>query len=347
MRGVRSFRSVLIGCAVVVVLALAWAGWWWLASQTVQRGLAAWTLDQRRTGGEVRVSGLDFSGFPWRIRATATDLSVRLGDGTAWHGPGLVAEAPLWQINVLHVRLVGRHEVALPAGLETVTVTVEGGLGRVSLGGDTGFTEVEMALSGLALGPLGTLASLDVTANAPAHAVLGSDETGFMVTVAAEGVHLSGAQSLPLGPDIESLAMTARVMGAPPGLEPAGLLAWSRSGGKVQLDTASLHWGPLALGAEGWLGLDGDLQPVGVLNAEIAGYNQAIDALVAAGWIKPKNAQTAKAVLTGLAPRPQGAPVSDTPTAHIPLSLHDRFVHVGPFRLLPLPPLVWQRPAAG
>jgi hypothetical protein len=68
---------------------------------------------------------------------------------------------------------------------------------------------------------------------------------------------------------------------------------------------------------------------------------------VAAGWIKAKAGQTVSAVLTGLVERPEGAPPPPNPTARIPISLHDRFVHIGPFRLAPLPPVVWQRPAAG
>ena len=91
----------------------------------------------------------------------------------------------------------------------------------------------------------------------------------------------------------------------------------------------------LTLESTGALELDRDLQPAGTLTTDIGGVGPAVEALAAAGWIRAKDAHTIKAVLTGLSPRGAGG------KARLPVSLHDRFVHIGPFRLMALPALVW------
>jgi hypothetical protein len=223
------------------------------------------------------------------------------------------------------------------------------------LGGASGFTEARLALNGLSLrlaeeeATPATAARLELTASVPSRAVTSHTETGLMVSFSADRLHMPLAKDLPLGPTVESVALTARVQGAPPRIEQAALAAWSRDGGTLELDTAAVHWGALALGTEGTLALDRDLQPMGALTAELTGFAAAIDTLVATGWVKAKQGQTAKTVLAGLSPRKPGElPASAaTATVKLPISLHDRFVHLGPFRLVPLPAVIWQKSAAG
>ncbi len=347
MRGFPLSPRTRVGLVVLVVMVGGWVGWWWLASTLLQQTLAASVETQRRAGGEVRLGEIRLDGFPWRLRATIDDISVGLRDGSTWHGPGLVIDAPLWRINALHLRLVGQQEIHLPPGVTPATVLVEGGDGEATLGGAAGITQATLTLSGVSAPPLATAARIELTATLPARAVTEHTETGLTVTAAFTTLRVEKAESLPLGPAITSLSIAARVMGAPPHISLAELSAWSRDGGTVELDGAALRWGPLALDAKGTLALDRDLQPEGALTAEISGFGEAIDTLVATGWIKPKNAQTAKAILTGLSPRAEGEAPPANPTARLPISVHQHFVHIGPFRLAPLPLVVWQVPAAG
>ena len=348
MRGVRlpsKIRPLAIGAATAVALAAGWAGWWTVAGHILRGSLDAWAVAERNQGGTVGIGSLELSGFPLTVRATITDIAVSRRDGTAWTGPSLVVEAPLWAPASLRFRLGGRHGLRLPEGYEASSASAGSGEGSIRLGGAAGFTEAHVALKEVRLVPAAgdaapaTAARLDLTVSAPGRAVSSHTETGLMVTLAADRLDVPLAGSLPLGPAIESLSLTARVLGAPPRIEPASLAAWSHDGGTVELDTASLRWGPLAL--------DRDLQPMGALTAEITGFAQAIDTLVAAGWVKPKQGQTAKAVLIGLSPRREGEPLAANPTAKLPISLHDRYVHLGPFRLAPLPAVIWAAPAAG
>ncbi len=346
MRGLRiSFRMLLVPLLVVVLVA-AWAAWWWLSGTLFRQFLDSFVAAERARGTEIHFTGPRLGGFPLGVHATFTDVAFSRPDGLSWQAPEVDVGVPLWQPGALHLRVVGHQELRLPAGQQPAAVTADGAEGRLILGGAQGFTEARLVLSGLGL-PQATAVRVKLGFDAPAAAVTAHTDAGLVVTVTAEGIQAPAAGSLSLGPAIESLAVTARVMGAPPRLDPDSLSAWSRNGGTLELDTASLHWGPLALGAEGSLSLDQELQPVGSITAEVAGFKPAIEALVAAGWIKAKAGQTVSAVLTGLVERPEGAPPPPNPTARIPISLHDRFVHIGPFRLAPLPPVVWQRPAAG
>jgi hypothetical protein len=355
MRGIRiSFPIWLLAVLPVAVVA-GWAGWWYLESTILQRALDSWVATERAQGSEIHFVGPRVGGFPWRLRAIFTDVTITRPDGLAWQGQGLKVDARLWRIHAMHLRLLGHQDVRLPARLmppvaasavASETITVDGAEGWLTLGGAQGFTEARLVLSDLGL-PSATVARLDVGASAPAVAVTADTDVGLSVSVTADGIRVPGAVAPSLGPAIESATVIARVMGAPPRLEPDALLAWSREGGTLALETASLHWGPLVLGAEGTLGLDRNLQPIGALTAEVTGFEQAIDGLVDAGWLKPKNALTAKAALAGLVPAPQDGRPPASSTVKVPLSLHDRFVHIGPFRLVPLPPLVWPRPAAG
>ena len=348
-------HAMLTTLGIITVVTGLWSGWWWVAGQMLHRSLDAWIAAARDQGNDIQFSRLVLGGFPLRIRATITDVAVVRRDGLAWRGPELVIEAPLWRVNTLHLSLGGRQEVRLPNDLETtMVITVAGGSGAVTLGGATGFTEARATLKNLVVLPSETsslpvtVATLDLTASIPEAAVATPGETGLTVTLDAGRIQLPPDETLPLGPGIESLAVAARVLGVPPRLTPANLTAWSRAGGALALDNARLRWGPLTLGAEGTLKLDRDLQPEGGLTAEIAGFGPAIDALIAAGWVKAKQGQTAKAIFNGLAPRRDGANGRDAePTARIPVSLHDHFLHLGPFRLLSLPIVVWGSPAAG
>lgn len=336
-----------------VIAAAALFGWWALATQFLRASLEVFASAERGQGSEVRWESLTVDGFPLRARATVTGISVVRRDGSAWSGAGVTVEAPLWAVQKLAFRLSGRHQLRLPPGWQAATATAEGGDGAVRLGGDAGFTEARLALTDVQVQPArtdaapATLARLEATVGAPGTAPTQHTDLGLMVSVDASKVHLPLAGALPLGPSLESLSVSARVMGAPPRLTPAALAVWSRDGGTVELDTASLHWGPLALGAEGTLTLDRDLQPQCALTTEITGFGAAIDTLVAAGWVKPNQGQTAKAVLTGLTPRREGEPPPANPTAKLPISIQHRFVHVGPFRLVPLPTVVWGDPPAG
>jgi len=338
MTRARRLRIALVALVAAALAAAGWYGWWLLAGGLLQRSLDDWSRAERAAGGGVSVGALTLGGFPFSVRAEAREVAVSRSDGSGWRTPALTAEAPLWSVTAPRLRMSGVQEIRLPGGQQ---ITAAGGEGRLSLGGASGITLARLALTEVAAQPAGPVIDrLELSVELPARTPVNGTETGLTLAAAAEGVHLTAAEAagLPLGPLVERLAFNARLQGAPPSAAPASLARWSQSGGSLLIDGAHLRWGAVSVDTSGALELDRDLQPAGTLTTAVTGFGPAVEALAAAGWIRAKDVHTVKAVLTGLSPRGAGG---GPPVARLPISLHDRFVHVGPFRLMPLPALVW------
>ncbi|MEI6986232.1 MAG: DUF2125 domain-containing protein [Rhodospirillaceae bacterium] len=340
-------RPVLLASIATILIVSAWSGWWWLAGHILRRSFDDWIATERQQGSEVRFGALVLSGFPLRVCATVSDLAIIRSDGSRWHGPEVMVEAPAWHITTLHMRLNGQHDWHLPAGSVTTIASTQGGEGWLTLGGAAGFTDLRAHLTGVVIIAEGedaaatNVARLDLTISAPRQVPNKATDTGLMITIEVDKILMPPKWELPLGPTIESLALIARVMGLPPAFNQASLAGWSQAGGNIVIDSFNLHWGQLGLGAEGSLGLDQILQPIGALTTEVTGVGAAIDAMVATGWVKAKQGHTVKSVLTGLMPHGEGKALLPNPAIKLPLSLHDRYIHVGPFRLMQVPPVTW------
>ena len=119
----------------------------------------------------------------------------------------------------------------------------------------------------------------------------------------------------------------------------AAIRAWSNDGGAIDVQSLDLVHGVLGLNGEGTLALDNDLQPIGAFTARIAGFQAAIDQLVAAGMVRPDDGKLAKVVLGVMAKVPKGGgPLQIS----LPLTLQDRKLSVGPLPLVRLPMINWE-----
>jgi hypothetical protein len=142
-----------------------------------------------------------------------------------------------------------------------------------------------------------------------------------------------------LGRRIESLVVTAVITGRlARGPLIQALEAWRRDGGVIEVERLALNWAALGLDADGTIALDANLQPMGALTARIAGFRETVEALVAAGNVRPRDGLTAKIVLGLLARTPEGG---GRPRITAPLSLRDRQLRIGPVPLLRLPAIRW------
>jgi hypothetical protein len=81
------------------------------------------------------------------------------------------------------------------------------------------------------------------------------------------------------------------------------------------------------------------MQPLFAGTATVRGYSEAIDALAQAGLMPPNQATGAKIALAALAkPAEDGGP----PAVHLPLTIQDGFLYVGPLKLARMPRIIWQ-----
>ncbi|MEI6559194.1 MAG: DUF2125 domain-containing protein [Rhodospirillaceae bacterium] len=332
----RRLRIALISSVAAVLAVAGWYGWWLAVGTLARQVLDDWSAAERARGGTVTIGALAAGGFPFGLNLDARGVEVARRDGSGWRTDRLLATAPLWWPRTLTLRPVGLQRLSLPGGQQATAASAEG---RLTLGGASGFTEGWLSLSAVTLPAAGTAADrLELSLQLPSRLPANGSETGLTIAASVEGLHLA-APGLPLGPLVERASFAGRLQGAPPRPDPAALTAWSHAGGSLAIDAAQLRWGPVTVDTSGALELDRDLQPTGSLATSVAGFGPAVDALAAAGWLRPKDVHGIKAVLTGLSPRREGG--DGKPVAKLPISLHDRFVHVGPFRLVPLPAVVW------
>ena len=171
------------------------------------------------------------------------------------------------------------------------------------------------------------------------------------VEVQARGIGLPDIGRWPLGATIANAAITLALAspmlpGKPAETGESRAAAWRDGGGTLTIDDARLRWGPLAVVAQGTLGLDGTLQPSGAGSADITGSAAALDAASHAGVIPPGLALTAQAILAVMAHVP-GADGTDA--VRLPFRLHDTTVSVGEIPLFRIHPIAWHggSPPAG
>jgi len=336
-------RRLLPALLILAVLAAgAYAGWWWVAARALEDGVRGWADRVRAAGGEVSWSGLAVDGFPLALRATATAPRVVRPDGGSWSAPSLVASAAPWSPHRVAVSVPGPQRAEAPArgGRPAVVVEAGPGDGTVRLRADGTVAAGRATVSDVAATV--ALPGGPATARAAAAEVeLSEAPEGPVVAAALTGVRVPGAEAFGLGPEAERAHVLARFSAPPPRAWTAGALAaWSRAGNTVRIESAGLVWGPAAAAAEGVLRLDGALQPAARLEARVSGLGEAIDAAAEARAIPGDAARTARRVLAMMAePAPDGGP----PVIRAAVVLQDRWLSVGPIRLLRLPPLDWPR----
>lgn len=98
--------------AVILLAAAAWAGYWYLGAQAVERGLRAWLDARAAEGWVVNTSSLRTAGFPNRFDTTLRDVELAdPGTGWAW-------SAPIFQVLALSYRPA--HVIAVWPDTQTV-----------------------------------------------------------------------------------------------------------------------------------------------------------------------------------------------------------------------------------
>jgi hypothetical protein len=149
-------------------------------------------------------------------------------------------------------------------------------------------------------------------------------------------IHLPSPDIAALGNEIRRLTFNANLTGQLPHLTAQSLAQWRDNGGTVELHELSADWGPLGLGMGGTMALDNNFQPTGAFSAKVTGFSQIIEALEAAGWIKPGRGALMNVAL-GLIAKPEGE--QHIPTLEAPLTIQDQTVYLGPVKLCAMPRL--------
>lgn len=135
-----------------------------------------------------------------------------------------------------------------------------------------------------------------------------------------------------LGPRIAHLALDGSI--TRPRADPA---AWRAAGGVANLTQLSLDWGRLSATGDGNFNLDTRLQPEGSGHVHLAGTDQTLDALSAAGVLPQRSANAAKAILALLSRSQDNGP----PAVDMPFAVKDRTFRIGNFPIARIPEVAW------
>lgn len=252
-----------------------------------------------------------------------------------------------WALHSLKVAATGGFAFMLPPGTSRPPLTVAG----ETLRGAAHFpdTPVPLELQLTADSISATRSGVDGPAAREMNAAMlelssqrpdmppGSDaEPGLDLSLHLIDVSAQALDGNPLGGTITDTTLHAKLMGPlPASIDGAGLKAWRDAGGTIEVPSLAVRWGPLGLSGNGTVALDSRMQPEAAFAAHLTGHDKAIDALAAAGWLKPSAASIAKLAL-GVAsrPGPDGQPAVDTP-----VTIQNSHISLGPVKVGDVPAL--------
>ena len=331
---------------VIAVLLVADTLLWRWGAQELQSGFAAWEAAERAEGYTVTTGPARTGGWPFAAELSVSDLSLRgpLGDlpvDAAWTAAAVQLRITLLHSRTLsvavlgdqHLRIVDGIDIPFTADSERLTIPLQPGAPANSAALEVARLRAAGALTGL------TIAQLHADTRLRPAALQGEPAVGLNAT--AIGIALPQPPNLtwPLGPTIAIMSLDAALTGPMPRTRVLidRATGWRDGGGTLEVQHATLQWGPLDLSGSATLALDDHLQPMGAATAKIRGYIATLDGLAGAHIIPPQAAMAAKAVLGLMSHTPDGGP----PEVEMPLTLQNRSLSVGRIPLARIPEFSW------
>jgi len=275
-------------------------------------------------------------------------VSLGWPNGFAFSSQSLKLRNRPWALRAFKVNATGGFEIALPAGTTRPPMVFDGETlkGHASFGDTAMPLTMDLTADTVSASETSaentppnrelTVTTVEFDGTRPTVTPTSDTDVAYDLSLKLMGVSAPALEGNPLGSRIDQTALHVQLLGRPPAAwDSAGIKAWREAGGAVNLNALSLQWGQLGLSGNGTVALDKDMQPEGAFTAHLTGYEQAIDSLAAAGWIKLSAASIAKLAL-GIAshPGPDGKLSVDTP-----LTIQNRRISAGAIKLGQMPEL--------
>ena len=336
----RATIVVLIG--ILVVGFGAYSAFWWIASGKIKLAAGDWAQAAHDKHIDASWQDIHVTGYPFSFRLELSDAV--LSDKAAstpveLRAPLLSASAWPWNYHTLWLSAPGGITViAGPDSAPVAKVAASAAEGAVALAAGNRPT-VWLTLYQPRVDAATTLSArlADFWLVMPEHAPASHTDPDFA------GAMLVRDLAVPIAPPefsktIDELGLAVTVMGDMPAAPlRQALAAWRDAGGTLELEHFDLRWGAIGATASGTLALDGDLQPIASLSGAVSGYDQLLNALVAAGKVKASDARIAKLALSML-----GKPGADgRPQISTSFAIQNGEMQLGPARLGKAPHIDW------
>jgi hypothetical protein len=289
MTAAQSRRSwlIVLPFGLVVVLAAAWAAFWFFAASRAEAKIAEWKAQQERLGRTYTCGSQKIGGFPFRLEVRCEGAQVeltRLDPKVTISAKDAVFVAQVYDPTLLIGEFTGPLTVGEPG--RPPSLVAKWNLGRASLRGLPGAPErVIVEVEGLSLdraGEAGTERVAQVAQATARVALVGgtiSDKPVLELAVRASQATAPAVSPLLAKPiDADIVTVLRGLKDAAPKPMLAHLRDFDAAGGRLQVSQARLQQGDTVAVATGELGLSPKHRVDGQLRLTVAGLDQFITA---------------------------------------------------------------------
>lgn len=337
--------ALLIGALLAFIA--GYVVFWFLAARTVKADVGAWIAARNASGYRVSTAGYRVSGFPSTLVLTLKHVKIaKPAAGWAWAAPKILVFVEPWNLHHVIVDFGNTQRFAFGVGGLRQSFDLNAKNAKASALLDKSFhvATLDSMLAGAKISTnSGSILDIgEVRAHARTNSGQNAAQPAGSVEIAvfAKNVTLPAGMGGVMGRGVKSFALEATVPPPlPSGLDDLGV--WRQNGGTIKIDHFDLDWGALTIGGSGTAALDKEMRPEAAFTTTVGGYDQAVDALVAAGELTPVNGVRAKIVLGLLARHDKNGKQE----LEIPLTAEDGRLYAGPVALASLPALAPPAPA--
>ncbi|USG61077.1 DUF2125 domain-containing protein [Sneathiella marina] len=338
-------RGLYLGIIALLLVIGGYVFWWFHVADTMVNLAENWKQQRLAEGYEISHKPFVTSGFPYRVRITAEELS--LSNPTHYQKPDikidtLWAVAQPWQVNHIIFGVEGSMVGTWIDGEELRNLEF---LAETALGSATFNLQGRMQTLALDLAhviatpswrPLLTADRLQIHGRPAPAANENSTKIGQQIAVRIDGMIVEGMDNFPLGNSIQQIAISSILEGTIEKLpSEASLTKWREEGGFIDIKALDIQWGQGIVRGNGRVALDEADRPTGMLQTQILGYENILEALTTTGKIDPNAARMIGFALSQLSTKDaQGRNF-----IKMPLSAQQGGVYLGPIYLAPVAPL--------
>ena len=322
---------------ILVIVAVLWAGWWWIATSGLQKGVEAFWQDQRDDGLETTVQETARSGFPLKIGATLRGINITdPAAQTQLDLPQIKITAPIYWPGHVRVTLPA-DPIIFTAPQGPLTLTTDGMQADMRL-------HPGSALQLEALRGVGSNISLDAVEgrvisieDIKAEVAQGFTPETYAITFTAtgfapgsllrQGMQIPDAWAQRFAPVVADMTVTFD-------------RPWDRSAlhdtrpqpRTIVINKATAEWEQLGMGISGQLSVDTAGIPSGNLRVQVRNWQRIFDMAIANTTVPQQWASTIESVL--------GAMSDAEGTLDLPITLENGQMRVGFLPLGPAPRLI-------
>jgi hypothetical protein len=280
----RSHWLIVAPLLLVLALAVAWSGVWYVAAGRAQTLVDDWRAEQAKAGRVFTCGTQAIGGYPFRIEVRCGDAGAELKDTqppVAIKLRQIVIVAQVWDTKLLIAEFTGPLAASDPG--QPAYLTVDWTLAQASVRGTPAQPErASIVVDGLKLDDPGSRLMAAQHAEFHARVQFGSWPHNPAIDLAAKLVGATAPGLIPLAKepsDVDVVAVLHGLKDLSPKPVPLRLREWQAAGGRLEVQSARLAQGDALATATGMLALSPRGRLDGALRVTAAGAERFIPVL--------------------------------------------------------------------